>query len=304
LENNGIELVCERHPAAEQGFHPDFVGVRMRGCLAGLGVGAYIILAALGFEKTILRTDGCSECVWNSLRPEIHSQAERAQQLLSVYGKSDTVTCMDEIKSPAGRVLWDANNPPLSRRDLFRILARQGQLAIVRAMEHSSASPDRKPGRDRLRVLAAVSHLPSAHNITATHSIKGLSFAALDISDACTACGACGRVCPTDALRFRKDEADTAFSISFLARNCIDCELCEHVCLPDAITLNDLPVFKDIFESNEPAIVRSGQLLRCERCGTLMAQRHDTDLCSLCEYRRIHPFGSLLPKKLVKESRS
>jgi hypothetical protein len=33
-----------------------------------------------------------------------------------------------------------------------------------------------------------------------------------------------------------------------------------------------------------------------------MAAREGVQLCQLCEYRREHPFGSMLPKKIQKES--
>ena len=112
------------------------IGIQIHGCLAGLGTGAYLTLSALGLERIILRTDACSSCKWHSLSPEIHNQAERANRFLSAWNKMDNVTCLDEIKAPVERPLWDVKNPPLSRRDLFRMMARQGQVAMARAMEN------------------------------------------------------------------------------------------------------------------------------------------------------------------------
>jgi ferredoxin len=208
---------------------------------------------------------------------------------------------MDEIEVPVERVLWSAKNPPMSRRDLFRLVARQGQVAMARAMENGAASAERKPGRDRLRLLSAVSHLPEP---SASADLNGFGFATLTIADSCTACGACGRACPTQTLKFEKNEEEMTFAISFAAQNCIDCGLCDHVCLPDAIIFNHAPTFEEVFGLKEPSIAESGELVRCERCKNLMAKREGVKYCSLCEYRRTHPFGSMMPKKAVKESRS
>ncbi|MFT3894233.1 MAG: 4Fe-4S dicluster domain-containing protein [Anaerolineales bacterium] len=301
IEDQTIELVCGLHPQAETGTHSEAIGIRLKGCLAGLGTGAYLTLSALGVTRLLSRTDACDACKWHSLRSEIHRQTEGANRFASAWGKDDVVSCVDNIESPVERVLWNAKNPPMSRRDLFRLVARQGQVAMARAMENGMTSAERKPGCDRLRLLSAVSHLPEPSSDADLH---GFGFATLTISDACTACGACARACPTQALKFEKNEDEMTFSISFSARNCIDCGLCDHVCLSDAITFNHAPTFEEVFGAKEPSIAESGALVRCERCKSLMAKREGVKYCPLCEYRRTHPFGSMMPKKLVKESRS
>jgi ferredoxin len=209
---------------------------------------------------------------------------------------------LGEIESPVERPVWNVKNPPLSRRDLFRMMARQGQAAMARAMEKGVTASRHQPGRDRLRLLTAMSHLPEPPVLQ--NELEGFDFATLTISVSCTACGACGRACPTEALCFEKNEEEMTFSISFFAQNCIGCDLCDHVCLPGAITLDHAPTFEQVFGAKEPVIAEAGQMVRCERCRTFMAVREGLKLCPLCEYRRIHPFGSVLPQKVVKESRS
>jgi ferredoxin len=301
IEDQSVELLCGLHTQPETGSDPEAVGIRIKGCLAGLGTGAYLTLSTLGLKRLISRTDACSTCKWSSIRPEIHRQAERANRFLSAWDRSDVVICSDEIKAPVERVLWNAKNPPMSRRDVFRLVARQGQVAMARAMENGVTTSERKPGRDRSRLLSAVSHLPEH---SASVDVNGFGFATLTISDSCTACGACGKACPTQALKFEKNDDEMTFNISFSAKNCIDCGVCDHVCLPDAITFNHEPTFEDVFGMKEPVVAESGALVRCERCKTFMAKREGIKLCSLCEYRRTHPFGSMMPKKIVKENRS
>ena len=301
VEDQTVELICGLHPHPEVGKDIESIGIQIHGCLAGLGTGAYAALSALGVKRLSLRTDACSACKWHSLSPEIHRQAERTNHFLSAWDRNEYVICMDEIESTVERSLWNAKNPPLSRRDLFRMLARQGQIAMARAMENGITSSKQQPGRDRLRLVSAVSHLPEP---VANVDLHEFGFATLTISNSCNACGACGKSCPTEALHFEMDANETTFSISFSAQNCIGCDICAHVCLPDAISINHTPIFEQVFRTKEPVIVGSGSMVRCERCKTLMAAREGVKVCSLCEYRRTHPFGSMMPRKIVKESHS
>lgn len=301
IEDQPVELLCGLHPNPHTGIDAESIGIQIHGCLAGLETGALLALSALGLKRLTLRTDSCSGCNWHSLHSDIHRQTEKATRFLSACETDITITCVDEVEAPIERLLWGAKNPPLSRRDLFRTMSKQGQFALARAMENGVTASKRQPGRDRLRLLSAVSHLPES---SSTASLREFGFSRLTVSTACTACGTCGRACPTEALRFEKNDEAMTYSLTFLAQNCIGCGLCEHVCLPDAITLNHEPTFEQVFGVKEAQVVESGSLVRCERCKSLMAARDDVKLCSLCEYRRTHPFGSMLPKKILKGSRS
>ncbi|RPJ20678.1 MAG: 4Fe-4S dicluster domain-containing protein, partial [Chloroflexi bacterium] len=255
VEDQTVELVCGLHPQPETGADSESIGIRIGGCLAGLGTGAYLTLTTLGRTHIISRTDACRACKWQTLGREVHHQTERANRFLSAYDGNHTVSCMDEVELPVERVLWDAKNPPLSRRDLFRMMARQGQVAMARAMENGVTASKRQPGRDRLRLLSAMSHSPEPATNADT---DGFGFATLTISESCTACGTCGRACPTEALRFEKNDEEMTFAISFSAQNCIGCDLCEHVCLPNAITLDHAPTFEQVFGAKEPLLAASG----------------------------------------------
>ncbi|MBL8102171.1 MAG: 4Fe-4S binding protein, partial [Anaerolineales bacterium] len=299
IEDQPVELLCGLHSHPENGVDSEAIGIQIHGCLAGLGTGALLALSAFGLKRLTLRADSCSDCKWRSLHSEIHLQAERAARFLSSWNEDIIITCVDEIETPMEHLLWSAKNPPLSRRDLFRMMAKQGQVALARAMENGVTASKRQPGRDRLRLLSAVSHLPEPSSTT---RLNEFGFATLTISESCTACNACGRACPTEALHFEKNDESMTYSLIFSAQNCIGCNLCDHVCLPDSITLNHEPSFEQVFGVNEAQVVESGSLVRCERCKSLMAARDGVKLCPLCEYRRAHPFGSMMPKKVLRES--
>jgi len=50
------------------------------------------------------------------------------------------------------------------------------------------------------------------------------------ISDACTKCGACASVCPSEAI----EEGDTQYTID--PEKCVDCGLCVDECPVEAIS--------------------------------------------------------------------
>jgi len=293
LEASPIELLCERNTWAALGTSKASTGIRIKGCLAGLGSGAYFVLAASGHAHILLRTDACSGCAWETLPEQVEAQVRQAQQLLEVWGRAGTLACVSGLDSPVERPVWEGTNPPLSRRELFSTMVRQGRATLARAVEDLGAVAARLPGRDRLRLLDAVKHMPATQPGTAGN-LKGMDFAWVSVSDACTACGICASICPTSALQFGKNEAETAYQLTFLARNCVGCEMCMHVCAPSAISMDHAPTFMQIF-NQEYVTIHEGGLMKCKQCGTVMAVNPGVDLCPFCEFRRAHPFGSLLP---------
>lgn len=300
LETGTLELVCKKHQGAQTSVVSESIGVQVRGCLAGLGAGAYLALAALRLERIIIRLDACDQCPWDSLLPLIKKQIGQAGHLLNLWEKTDLLEIVSRIDGGAERPLWDAENPPLSRRDLFRMMAKQGQLAMARAMagEHATTG-ERRPGRARLRILGAVSHLPEIER-EQDPLPEGLGFAALSVSASCTACEACARACPTGALRFERHEADRSFRLSFMPEACIGCEICIHVCAPAAIEVSHKPSFNEVFGQSGAVILQEGELSRCRKCNAYFAAKPGVQLCPPCEFRRSHPFGSMLPPGLKR----
>lgn len=294
LESTAMELVCAGHAAGDTGVSPKHTGIRVRGCLAGLGTGTYLALIALGMEQVVVRLDACEGCPWASLQTVVRSQVEGARQWLTRWDKSGTLVELTELEAPLERPLWDADNPPLSRRDLFRLAAKQGGITMARAFSAESSGDQRQPGRDRLRLIRAISHLPepAAH---LEEPLASSGFVTLSISESCSACETCARACPTGALTFQTNVKKTHYELYFTARTCIGCDVCTHVCAPEAIEIDRSPAFAQVFGDSEPRLLREGELSRCPHCRTYFASNGDEKLCPVCAYRQKHPFGSMLP---------
>ena len=294
VESAQIELVCQAHPRAQNGVSEDAVGIRVRGCLAGLGSGTYLALAAMGLEKVTVRLDACSECPWSSLRGQVDVQVETARHLLSAWDKADFVQAVTELETTCERPLWDAQNPPLSRRDLFVMLSRQGQATLARALEKEGAPAGKQAGRGHRRLANAITHLPQPE---VDLSLDGMGFGMLTVSEDCTACGSCARFCPTGAIEFEIDKEAGTYSLNFVPQQCIGCQACLHICADSAVSLDSAPALEQVFGSNEALTLRSGELSRCDRCHAYFAGRLDDHLCPNCEFRQKNPFGSRLPKE-------
>ena len=294
LENRSIELACEKHSNIILGLPGSEVAIQVRGCLAGLGAGALLGLASLGLEQVIVRVDACPSCPWGALLSRIQALIATAQRLLEPCGKASIITCfgLEDQLAKVERPVWNAADPPLSRRDLFRLAAHQGQLAIARTIIKDLDNTERRPGREHLRVQNALTYLvvePSAESC----SLAGIGFAWLSVSTDCTACGVCARVCPTGALQFTK--AGSHYEMTFLPPHCIGCEACLHVCAPGALSVDHSPTYAQIFGHLEPLVLSDGELTSCNHCDRSFAAKLGEQLCPVCEYRRQNPFGSTMP---------
>jgi ferredoxin len=303
LEEGPLELLCEKNPSAPQGISAKGTGIRVKGCLAGLGTGALLALSIYDIENIFVRKDACPTCQWGTLSKQVDLQVDQAKQLLESWGRSHTLTCLSGLTSPVERPLWEAANPPISRRDLFRMLAQQGKVAMARTIDQGDQGSTHSPGRDRRRLINAVKQL-STDKAEGNPILTDGTFVTLSVSDSCTGCGVCARACPTGALNYQKDAEETKFKLTLSPQLCIGCEFCAHVCVPEAISFEKDPSFEHVFSSPQESLLQEGQLAHCEKCKTAFAAVPGTQFCQVCTYRRSNPFGSILPPALRTPNQS
>lgn len=297
LESKAVELACEAHPDITLGLTEESVCIRVRGCLAGLGSSAYLILFAAKMEQVSVRLDACQDCPWGKLQAQVLAQIQEAKKILDRWKLSNQLEPVLDLTGMElhERPVWDADNPPLSRRDLFMFAAQRSQLLTARAMfPESGLKAEQRPGANRLRMAAVIAQF-SQSDID-VHDLSGL--AVISVSNECTACGACERACPTNAIELSQHEFKT-FELKFEPAKCIGCGICMQVCVPDAITIDHQPSFLAVFGQVQPVVLLQGELTRCERCNIIMAGKPGVSLCPICQHRLDNPFGGPLPPKLM-----
>ena len=108
--------------------------------------------------------------------------------------------------------------------------------------------------------------------------IRGLeTFGIVDVGDGCTLTPTCSDFCPTDALRRNEDGLD------FNHERCVNCGLCEEVCVEDVITLESGLDLSLLPENNRDAVdpgwtqLYQGKMLRCAGCGREFASEATRD---------------------------
>jgi ferredoxin len=298
LASKEFEIICEVHPQPEIGLSLAPQAVRVRGCLASLGIGVYLALAAIGIEAIHVRTDACQNCPWAILEALIAAHIEDARRLLNIWGKGEILhpIANENRLVPHERPLWQAENPPLSRRDLFRFAVQRTRVAAAaRALSgDSSMQTGKHPGRERRRINEAVKKMLEQMAAAETLPMGEYGYATLTVSEACSACGVCSQACPTGALKFQEKEK-TFFLLRLIPQDCIGCELCVQFCSQQAISVDHQPDFAHLFNRSEPQILRQGDLVQCARCNMPFAAALGGRYCPTCDYRIQHPFGAHIP---------
>jgi ferredoxin len=294
LSSQRIELVCRHNPDVGRGTPGVEAAISVRGCLAGLGLGALLLLAAEGVSAVVLRNDACADCQWSGLGKQVAKQVAQAQLFLGIWHQEDVVS----LSGPAGETWWErpvysAGSPPVSRRDLFRLR----KPTPVNEGDNDIADGN-QPFRERLRLVRACQKLgPPAANKTGDR-LPGLGFATVSfVSPTCNACGACARACPTGALKLDID--DHAYALTFDSRACVGCAVCAHVCPLSIVDLNHEPPFESIFGEPDPVVLQSGPVARCRRCRARFPAGGGEDYCAVCRFRLRHPFGAARPEDMV-----
>jgi formate hydrogenlyase subunit 6/NADH:ubiquinone oxidoreductase subunit I len=89
---------------------------------------------------------------------------------------------------------------------------------------------------------------------------------------ACTACGSCAAICPTDALKYERE--DDHLALTFDPALCVACGRCYSQCPEKAAGAIGMTRITDLREISEGrrTLLRSQETL-CERCGAPVATR-------------------------------
>jgi ferredoxin len=282
VDHETVEIVCKYHPTPSVGNPKVDAVVKTNGCLSRLGASAYLGLFAIGVKKGVVRLDACAACPLAALCPQIEATISEAREL----GGQAVSGLIIESEAPARRAktrtVYSVLNPPVSRRGLLRMMALQGvgQAEDVIAQFSDQAAPDSRVPAERRRQLAALRYLSS------NAPLPESAFTQLQVSEACTACGLCARVCPTGALAYYESEG--AFALTFATADCVNCGLCTRLCEAQALQTAGLPPREDVLDGTVVTLYTQS-LKTCKKCHATF--KGDGDFCPSCDFRRKNPFG-------------
>jgi len=131
---------------------------------------------------------------------------------------------------------------------------------------------------DRRKILYTVlknAPRPERYEVLAEEDVSFIS--QKYVTDACTNCQICYRICPTGALG-----SDRKFSlIAFDAMLCVKCRLCHDVCEPDAIKLQP-GVDTRVFFEPETKTLATFDVRRCMECGNPFTWFGGEQVCPRC----------------------
>lgn len=275
VDRENIEIACPLHHNPDYGDPKVDAVITLTGCLATLGVSAYLSLAAQNVRRVRVRLDACDQCPLASLVPQIETTIRQASSLLKALDRQQTVTVTEPVQRLKRRPVYSVKNPPVSRRGFFQVIGQRGR-DILPSLDGDS---------ERDRLIAALRCLAPDNS---EYAVPDDDFTTLSVTDTCNACTTCARICPTGALAFARDE--NSFQIAFMPSACVNCGLCLKFCEPQAINRQGAPTIGAII-SDEPVVLYSGQLTRCRKCNTLFAAKSGEDLCTVCAFRARNPFG-------------
>lgn len=301
VEKEHVEVACGHHPTVEQGDPKADAVLRTQGCLTSFGPSAYLGLLAMDVERVTVRLDACADCPAHELCGAVKENVQQAQDMLAAHDEANRLQTVEETpRRKRKRPVYDTNNPNLSRRGLFRMLSMQEQTTAsdIAPRHAKQIAGDAGPPRERRRIRNALHHLFGSDDVTLP---SGQGFVDFDVTDDCTACGLCAKICPNDAMRFESD--DGTFHIHFDAAQCTDCGLCTSLCTPDALRRNEFVSWLDVAREGAKEI-KSGELHECRKCHVSYSGDYNDGLCPVCSFRRQSPFGSRLPADLKEQVRA
>lgn len=283
VDHEIVEIACKYHPAPADGSHKADAVVLTNGCLTMLSPAAYLGLFGLGVKRLIVRLDACADCPLSALCPQIEETLQSASELLD---STDAIVVESQPPQRKARTrpVYSVSNPPVSRRGLLRMMALQGASRTDDLLAEFAAHEDDEAvlPAERRRLLAALRWNPPAEGQT----LPEQDFTRLQVSDACTACGVCVRICPTGALQIA--ESDGAFELTFSAAECVNCGLCINLCETHALARAGTPSMEEVLDG-DVVILRAGTLKRCRKCNVPFTG--EGNYCPTCAFRKKNPFG-------------
>ena len=260
-------------------------------CLSVLSVEHLISLALASDEPIKLDLSHCQNCeIKDPLFAQIEQNIEEVNFVLSSFSEKELITEGVRYEEE----LLDQEEEISSRRSFLSNISLKGAVKQKVAFDEAVGGDDQKFFEMDSSVIARIKdkNLPNKRKILFTALKRAqkpeqyeilpeqeVSFISQKfVTDSCTNCQICYRVCPTGAL-----SSDGKFSlINFDAMLCMKCHLCHDVCEPDAIELQSGFEIKEFFEPSQRTLA-TFNIKRCNECGSYFTYTGGEQECLRCQ---------------------
>ncbi|MEF2144032.1 MAG: 4Fe-4S dicluster domain-containing protein [Desulfovibrionaceae bacterium] len=221
--------------------------MRLDGCPSSIGLDVLARLALTNVQTTIFLHGDCARCEKGDKLRLFHKTLAAFRELCPA--DADKFQC---VRHKTAQLV---EKHSVSRRDFFSLF--QPRPAPTETVEQSPSTTVSLPASARANLHSALRTLACSGRLPADFPAAELS-----ISASCNGCGACANTCPTEALECVR--ASSGFRLLFATWKCIDCGLCETVCLSKSISRG--PATRESFMAPAPRTLCAGPLQVCKRC--------------------------------------
>jgi Fe-S-cluster-containing hydrogenase component 2 len=291
-----VEVACPQRVPVEKSRSSAKAVVRLS-CLAWLSPSLLVAMVAQGITGLWLDDTACAGCPIGSAHATILRAVDAANRLLVLVGRRQAIFLYTGSPERLGKArsleVWDPTRPVYSRRDLFTAFRRVASQTAATVADQAMPPPPPAKLQQHLPVQRALlsAALPSLLVQGAPPgTVAGLPVGKVEVSDACTACGLCARLCPSGALVFVQSQGE--YSLSLCAPKCLGdaCRLCRLICPVKAVGLVE-PVFPADLVAEALVTLRAGKMIACSRCGAPMAAPADGQpVCHACQWTKRFSF--------------
>lgn len=253
-------------------------------CLAGLSEGYLMAPFAWGGKHVQIKRIECEQCPFVSGMNQYEQLIRETRRLLNCFGLSgDLIEEVEKfVPHPGSCTGEDASSQDkVGRReffDLFRVRTLKATRQLLpepeKDLEELRWSQQENPLRTFLLEI-----LPQLGEIEdETFNTESLHVHDISISEACTGCNVCEKLCPAGAMR-REEHEETTRLIFTLSR-CTGCKICGQACFSKAISYSKAIPFKDFVFGTDRERVRV-KAKHCSVCGNPF-QGLPGEMCPQC----------------------